>query len=202
MGNKISDKNKKMVKITKTQIGILLFNIIYLLIALFIFWNRKNYEFLIYVGGIAFFIILISSLHLKFNFNNFTLIGLSIWGLFHMLGGAVIINNAVLYAYQLIPFLRFDQFVHLFGFFFATLFSYYILKPNLGNKISWVGISFLLIFIGMGLGAVNEIIEFITVLTIPETGVGGYENTMWDIVFNTFGAILAVIYLNLNHKNN
>ena len=38
-------------------------------------------------------------------------------------------------------------------------------------------------------------IEFLAVQTFPETGVGGYENTMLDIVFNTLGGILAVTWL-------
>jgi len=191
-----------MRKVTKADWLILIANLIYLIIAFIIFWGRKNYEFLIYVGVIAFFIVLISFLHLKFNFSYFVLIGLSIWGLMHMLGGSIIINGDVFYAYWLLPFLKFDQFVHLFGFFFATLFAYYILKPNLANKISWIGISILLVFMGMGLGVVNEIVEFITVLTVPETGVGGYDNTMWDMAFNSIGAILAVIYLNIENKVN
>ena len=45
------------------------------------------------------------------------------------------------------------------------------------------------------MGPDNEIIEFIAVLTVPETGVGGYENTMLDLVFNLIGGILAVFWL-------
>ena len=37
---------------------------------------------------------------------------------------------------------------------------------------------------GSGFGALNEVVEFIAVLTIPETNVGGYENTGWDLVAN------------------
>ena len=44
----------------------------------------------------------------------------------------------------------------------------------------------------MGLGAVNEIIEFSAVLAVPETNVGGYYNTALDLVFNGSGAILAM----------
>ena len=186
-----------MRKIKGFEWMILLFNIIYLIIFTFLFLGRKNYEFLLYIGVVAFFIILISLLHLKFNFNYFVLVGLSIWGLLHMFGGYFIVGEHVLYGYQIFPFLRFDQFVHAFGFGFATLFSYYILKPNLNKDYSKTGISILLVFIGMGLGALNEIVEFIAVFLMPQTGVGGYENTMWDIVFNTFGAILAVIWINL-----
>lgn len=49
----------------------------------------------------------------------------------------------------------------------------------------------------MGFGALNEIIEFIAFLSFPNTGVGGYENNMLDLVFNMFGAILAAVYINL-----
>ena len=44
----------------------------------------------------------------------------------------------------------------------------------------------------MGGGAINELIEFGTVLALPETGVGGYDNTMMDFVFNLLGAQQAV----------
>lgn len=189
-----------MANVTKTQIGILLASIIYLLIFIFLFLGRKNYEFIMYIGVVGFFIVLISYLHFKFNFSTGVLLGLSAWGLLHMCGGFFIINNNVLYAYQVFSFMGFDQLVHMFGFGMATLFSYYILKPNLGRKISWIGISIMLVFIGMGLGALNEIVEFIAVLTMPETGVGGYENTMWDVVYNTIGAVLAVVWVNLKRK--
>ena len=48
---------------------------------------------------------------------------------------------------------------------------------------------------GMGFGALNEMIEFIATLTIPETNVGGYNNTGWDLVFNLIGCALAAIII-------
>ncbi|MDD5192925.1 MAG: hypothetical protein PHH54_03000 [Candidatus Nanoarchaeia archaeon] len=188
-----------MRKIKTFEWIILLFNIIYLVIFTFIFAERANYEFLLYTVVVAFFVVFIAILHLKYNFSYFVLSGLSMWGLLHMLGGGIIANKMVLYAYQLLPFLRYDMFVHLFGFFFATLFSYYVLKPYL-KKTSFAVLIFLA-FIGMGLGALNEIVEFIAVLVMPQTGVGGYENTMLDIVFNTIGSILAVIWIKLKEKS-
>ncbi len=184
-----------MKKIKSFEWAILLFNIIYLIIFSFIFAGRQNYEFLIYIGVVAFFVILIGILHLKYNFSYFVLGGLSAWGLLHMLGGGIIVNDMVLYAYWIFPFLKYDMFVHVFGFFFATFFSYEILKSYL--KKMTLAISILLVFIGMGLGALNEIVEFIAVLIMPQTGVGGYENTMFDIVFNTIGSILAVVWINI-----
>jgi hypothetical protein len=43
----------------------------------------------------------------------------------------------------------------------------------------------------MGFGALNEVIEFIAVLTIPNTNVGGYVNTGFDLVSNLVGCVIA-----------
>ena len=45
----------------------------------------------------------------------------------------------------------------------------------------------------------NEMIEFIATLTIPETNVGGYNNTGWDLVFNLIGCALAAIIIRQGH---
>jgi hypothetical protein len=52
----------------------------------------------------------------------------------------------------------------------------------------------------MGLGAVNEIIEFIAVLSVPDTNVGGYLNTALDLVFNAAGAIIAMVLVALTRR--
>ena len=52
----------------------------------------------------------------------------------------------------------------------------------------------------MGVGALNEIIEFIAVLSVPDNNVGGYYNTVLDIVFNTIGALFAVVGFYLIRK--
>jgi hypothetical protein len=53
---------------------------------------------------------------------------------------------------------------------------------------------------GMGLGSLNEIIEFVAVLAIPGTNVGGYENTGWDLVANMVGALTAVKVAKATHR--
>jgi uncharacterized membrane protein YjdF len=45
----------------------------------------------------------------------------------------------------------------------------------------------------MGLGALNEMIEFSAVLMVPDTNVGGYYNTALDLVFNALGAVIAMV---------
>ena len=37
----------------------------------------------------------------------------------------------------------------------------------------------------------------LAVLTIPNTNVGGYENTGWDLVFNALGAVVAAVAIAL-----
>jgi hypothetical protein len=52
----------------------------------------------------------------------------------------------------------------------------------------------------MGFGALNEVIEFIAVLTLPNTNVGGYENTGWDLVANLVGTIIAALVIRLGAR--
>lgn len=53
---------------------------------------------------------------------------------------------------------------------------------------------------GMGFGALNEVIEFFMTLLVPETNVGGYINTGWDLVANLVGALIAVSLIRLLHR--
>ena len=88
------------------------------------------------------------------------------------------------------------------GFFAEILALYYTLKPLLKENLSkWTSLSIILIMAGLGAGALNEIVEFTATVLVPETGVGGYNNTMWDIVFNTLGGIAGAVYLRLREKS-
>ena len=55
---------------------------------------------------------------------------------------------------------------------------------------------------GMGFGALNEVIEFVATLMVPNTNVGGYVNTGWDLVANLIGATVAatLIYLGASRR--
>jgi hypothetical protein len=44
----------------------------------------------------------------------------------------------------------------------------------------------------MGLGGLNEMIEFSAVLLVPDTNVGGYYNTALDFVPNAIRAVVAM----------
>ena len=114
-----------------------------------------------------------------------------------MAGGNIQAGNDVLYGLQLIPIvLRYDQLVHAFGFGTAALVCHHLLKPYLRAGIDhWRTLSILVVLMGSGLGAINEIIEFIAVKALPETHVGGYDNTLWDLIFNRIGGVFAVGWL-------
>ena len=198
-------------KITKTQIGILLFTIAYVIGFGIYYLMIQNYEFLIYVVELVFLIGFVSYLHKKFNFSTAVLLGASIWGLLHMAGGSLRVGSTKLYGWIIYPLFsesitgtdifRFDQFAHFYCYVVVTVMLFYVLKVYLHQgQIHKFAVSVLLVFMGMGVGALNELIEFIPVLLPIDQGVGDYFNTLWDIVFNTLGAITAVVWLNLSKK--
>lgn len=197
------------MKLKKGQLAILIVNILILVIYTIIFLNMKNYEFLMYIGVIFLLLILVIITNMKVNIPNFVLWGLSFWSLLHMSGGGIFLNGKRLYGLILInivgePYniLRYDQFVHIFGFAVATLLVYYLLKPALNEKINKkVSLGIAVIMAGLGLGALNEIIEFIIQVILPETGIGGYVNTSLDLVSDLIGAILAYVIILIRGKN-
>jgi len=193
----------------KGQLPIFIVNMAALLIFAFVFAKRKNYEFMIYIGVIIFFLFLILYTNKKINYPNSILWGLTLWSLLHMSGGGIYINGRKLYALMIYPLVgepylifKFDQFVHIVGFFVATLVVYHLIKPKLIKNHGWVALSIVVVMAGFGLGALNEVVEFIATVITPETGVGGYENTALDLVSNLIGAILAMGYVYIKERSN
>ena len=170
----------------------------------------RNFEFLWYVVILLFFAWLIGSTLKTTKFPHGLLGGLSLWGLLHMAGGGIKVSGQVLYKFVIYPFidkggefviLKFDQFVHFYGFFITTLVMLHLLKARLSPKVSWKFRAFVAASAGLGLSALNEIVEFIAVLAIPQTNVGGYFNTGFDLMFNLGGCLFAVIVDTLLRKN-
>jgi hypothetical protein len=58
------------------------------------------------------------------------------------------------------------------------------IKPTLG-MLTLCGAA------ALGFGALNELVEFAAAMTMPETNVGGYINTGFDLVANTVGVLIA-----------
>jgi hypothetical protein len=105
-------------------------------------------------------------------------------------------GSRVLYSLWLIPgYLKYDQLVHAYGFGIATWVCWQgisgAIRKRGGNVRPTAGLMILAATAGMGLGAPNELIEFVATLLIPETNVGGYLNTGWDLFANFVGAVGA-----------
>lgn len=193
----------------KEHIPIFAVNIIALIIFSIIFMKRQNYEFMVYIGVIIFFFLLILQTNKKVDYQSGSLWGLTLWSILHMSGGGLFINGTRLYELILFPMigepyniLKYDQFVHIVGFWVATIVLYNLIKPLIkkdNNK--WVALSIVVVMAGLGAGALNEIIEFALTVIVPQTGVGGYENTSLDLVSDLIGAIGAMVYIVIKNKN-
>ena len=166
-----------------------------------------NREFLLYLTVMLGLMPLVAWLHARIGLHVGTLWGLSAWGLAHLAGGLLRIpthwphdDTPVLYDLWLIPgWLRYDQLVHAFGFGISTWICWQGLRAAFRDAGVVIrpgpGLLALCSLAGMGLGALNELVEFLAVLTLPDTNVGGYENTGWDLVFNAFGATIAAVLI-------
>jgi uncharacterized membrane protein YjdF len=162
-----------------------------------------DWEFFGYVLFLIFLlVVLLATIH-KTHFPTWLLAMLSVWAAVHMAGGLVTIGDNVLYWLQLVHIwgegdsyvLRFDQIVHFYGFFVTTFVAYWILLPQLKPGFRLGAIAFVAMLASMGFGAINEILEFIAVIFVPDNGVGGYYNTAIDIVANGLGALTAAIII-------
>ena len=169
-----------------------------------------NREFLFYIAVMLVLVGVVAALHLRMGLPESALWALSIWGLAHMAGGLVPIPdgwpvhgpNRVLYSLWMIPDrLKYDQVVHAYGFGVTTWICWLGLKSTLvGAGVAatpTIGRLLLVWAAGQGFGALNEVIEFAATLLVPETNVGGYRNTGWDLVANLVGATLAVLAIAL-----
>jgi putative membrane protein len=182
--------------------AVLVFTALYVAVFAALFIRDFNAEFIAYVAVIIVIFALLYGTLDKTRIPVSILAGLSVWGLLHMMGGSVQTADGVLYNWKMLPFydgggefyiLKFDQFVHAYLYAVVALLFLHLLRHYFGNRHSQALIGFIAVSAAMGVGALNEIIEFIAVLTVPDNNVGGYYNTAIDIVFNFIGALLAVL---------
>lgn len=187
---------------SKSQIAILIFTALYTIAFAVFYIGQLNMEFIGYVGVIVFIFTLLYATLDKTRIPTYILAGLSLWGLMHMMGGSIQTADGVLYAWRIYPvydgggeffILKFDQVVHGYLYAVVGLLFLHLLREYFGNQHSQILVGFIAVMAALGVSGVNELIEFIAVLTVPDNGVGGYFNLMLDMVFNFAGAMLAVL---------
>lgn len=168
-----------------------------------------NIEFVIYAGVIAAIFLLVALTHKTIQFPTYILWLISVWGLLHILGGMVPTPDGVLFAYRIYPFvdqggefyiLKYDQVVHMYLYgVMAVAFLHIIRRTLRAAGPAWI-IVLTAVMAAMGVGAMNEIMEFFIAITLERNGVGGYENAMLDLVFNFSGAVIATAVLLVSER--
>lgn len=190
-----------MKNFVKENIQIILSSAV-LFVATLFFVFQKNYEFLVYTFTLAFLIYLVYVLDKKYGFMKSAKWGFFMWMVMHMAGGSLFIYGTRLYDVILIPFfgepyniLKYDQLVHFFCYVVMTLLMYPILKTIVKKNFNKIIFLVVLVLAASSIGAINEIIEFSTVVMFESNGVGGYFNTLIDLIANLLGAVAAAIYI-------
>jgi hypothetical protein len=184
------------------------FTALYLVAATVGAFALGNREFLFYIAVMVLLLGVVWFVHRSIALTTGTLWALTLWGLLHMAGGLAAVPESwpidgdirVLYSLWLIPErLKYDQVVHAYGFGVATWVCWQGIRAAIrhrgGDAVPTPGLMVLAATAGMGLGALNEVVEFAATLLVPETNVGGYLNTGWDLVANAIGATAAAVFV-------
>lgn len=191
-----------------TQKILLVINVVLILGFGAYYLRAANYEFLAYAGTMAVVTAALFGTLAYTRFSTPIIAGVTIWGLLHMMGGSVVINGAVLYAYRIYPFfdgggdfyvLKMDQVIHAFLYGVIGLMFLHVLREIIAIRSHRFLIAMIAVCAAAGFSILNEIVEFTMAMTLPETGVGGYENTVLDLIFNLCGALVAVMVHELLH---
>ncbi len=120
-----------------------LFTAAYLLVASFFAFSDGNWEFILYIAVVVILGGLTVWMHKHAHFPISLLWALSIWGLLHMMGGLLPtpegwpVNGDKHVFYSLWiwePYLKYDHFVHAYGFGLATWGCWRMLLPVMDRK--------------------------------------------------------------------
>ncbi len=211
-------KNQTQSPLRPGTMGVFAFVAAYLLPATAISIRQANFEFMFYVVMMFILAAVVATVHYRVNFSTGLLWALAVWGLLHMAGGLVPVPESwpidgdirVLYSLWLAPgILKYDQAVHAYGFGTTAWACWQCLRSILatglasagGNKPQQIkptlGMLTLCGAAALGFGALNEVVEFAATMTIPNTNVGGYINTGFDLVANLVGVVIACIIIRL-----
>ncbi len=124
-------------------------------------------------------------------------IGLAILAVVHLAGGLIPVHGDVLYnaafGWRAV---RYDHFVHASSVFLGTAVLWWTIVLPAG-PVQPPRLLGLCVLAALGLGALNEMVEFLITITHHGSHVGGYVNTGWDLVSNTVGALASALLLHL-----
>jgi hypothetical protein len=187
-------------RLDRFQLGaVIAFTLLYLIIGLKASFAGMNWEFVFYIGVVLVLGLVILSIRRRAGFTLSLLWALSFWGLLHVVGGLLPVpydwpiagTKRVFYSWWIIPgLLKYDNPVHAYGMGVATWACWQALRTAAGVRMPTAGLLVIAALAGIGLGALNEVVEFTATLFL-DTNVGGYRNTGFDLIYNTIGAVIA-----------
>ncbi len=169
--------------------------------------SRGNGEYLLFLATLIPAIALLGLMHRRIRFSAALLGCLSFLLFLHITGGLLELprgfqtdGQRVLYNWWLLkPHLKYDHFVHAVGSGTATWFCWQLMQRAVASRTGWAfrdlrptgELLFFCILSGIGLGALNEVLEFYATRIVPDTNVGGYVNNAVDLVANAVGSLGA-----------
>lgn len=125
--------------------------------------------------------------------------GLAVAAIATLAGGLVPVGGDVLYNAGIGPYdqalgthlLQYDHAAHAYVSFVAVFACWSVLAAPHAGTVGRRDLVILAVGAALGLGALNETVEFIATLAHHGAHAGGYWNTGWDLVCNTIGTIAA-----------
>jgi uncharacterized membrane protein YjdF len=161
--------------------------------------DRRVVAYLVVLGGLA---AVFRRLHRRFQFPTGIVWALSLCGLLHLWGGLIPASNGdapIFYETWIIePLVKYDQLTHFTATAVLTAAAWHVLGRLVDpRRCSPATRAVLATTMAVGLGAVNEVFEFLAALRLADVFVGGLTNVGWDLVFNLFGAASAAVWLAL-----
>ena len=164
-----------------------------------VFVLTGNTEFLFYAVVISLFVGFLWYTNRFFHYRKTSLSFFFAWLVIHICGGTVPIGGGrVLYDWVIVPLVpepysifKFDQFAHFFCYVAIGLLADDAIAPLLRPGLPRAARFLTVALAAIGIGALNEVMEFAAVCMIPDTNVGDYTNNALDLVCNTIGALTA-----------
>jgi uncharacterized membrane protein YjdF len=134
-------------------------------------------------------------------------IALAIAAVLHLAGGLINVGQNVLYNASIGPyskalgthFLQYDHVAHAYVSFVIAFACWVMIAAPHAAANHRRELVILAVGAALGLGALNEMVEFLATLAHHGAHVGGYWNTGWDLVCNFIGAGAAGIVIAKSH---
>jgi len=129
--------------------------------------------------------------------------GLAIAAIVTLAGGLIRVGHDVLYNANTGPYnpalgthyLQYDHFAHAYVSFVIVFACWFMLAAPHADGGRHGELVLLAVGAALGLGALNEMVEFIATLAHHGAHAGGYWNTGWDLIANFTGATAAGLVL-------